>query len=112
MRLVVRDDTGRAQLMLVDGVRILGTAMLTWEEYRSSAKAVVSAVMELTASSLAERLGAALWRDTVASCHGDAVIARERLENLGWSQEKVARLASELAAGVAHDMAAMLPQHR
>lgn len=112
MRLVVKDETGRAQLLLVEGQRVLGTAVMTWEEYRSSAKSVLGVVLEMISKSLAEKLGAVLWKDTVTSCHGDAVIARERLENLGWSQDKIGRMARELAAEIAHDLAALLPQHR
>lgn len=113
MKLYVRDDKGRAQLMLVHGQNVLGMAHLTWAQYEHTLRQMLHAFDVLAKETLAKKLAEHLWRDAQTLVEGaSAELAKEKLLAFGWSQEKIDAYALELTRALKSELTKLLPEHR
>lgn len=113
MKLYVRDDGGRAQLMLVHGQNVLGMASMTWELYRQTVRVVLTAFTKMSQETIARVLAEHLWRDAQSSAEGaSAELAKEALLKFGWNQEKIDAYSLELTKHLNQELTKFLPEHR
>lgn len=114
MRLIVKDiGRGFFQLMLLRSNQIFGTANVTKDEYRDAVKALFLRVQDVVKSAISEKLGEALWRDAVSMAPGgEAELAKDKLLEFGWNQQKIENYAHILTEHLVHQLLKLLPDHR
>lgn len=114
MKLLVRDmGRGFTQLMLAKGQQVLGTATVTWDDYKSALKGIFMSVEEAARECISKTLAQHLWQDAQAMVAGsDAELAKEKLLEFGWNQQKIDTYAGLLTRALVQELTKYLPEHR
>ena len=114
MRLIVKDvGRGFFQLLLFRGSQVFGTANMSKDDYRDGVKELFLRVQKVVKDTIAEKLGEALWRDAVSMAPGgEAELAKDKLLEFGWNQQKIENYAHILTEHLVHQLLKLLPDHR
>jgi hypothetical protein len=113
LRIVVKDDRGAAKIQLLVGNEVVGIAHMSWTSYFGTVRSLLLNVAKVAQEDIAKNLAETLWRDAQSMVVGaDTELAKEKLLDFGWSQEKIEQYATELAKSLAQKLASHLPEHR
>lgn len=113
MRLEVRDDSGRAQLVLLNGRDVMGVAHMKWEVYHGIVRSVLSGLIKTMTPCISSSLAEHLWREAQTNAPGaDAEIAKQKLLDFGWNQESINQFSQALARTLAAEFTKFLPEHK
>jgi hypothetical protein len=107
----VRDDQGRASIVLNYDGRAVGIVSMSWLAYEALCREIMTNVVKIARNSMTENLGTLLWQDAQRSSQEDPDLAKRRLLEFGWSQEQIERYADVLAKNLATILVNVLPEY-
>lgn len=111
-RIDVRDDAGRAKILLLDGGNPVGMASVSWASYRQLISALVGMVTVDARAIVAKYLAERIWQDAQRASDNSTELAMTRLAQLGWTQATVDAYADEITRQLLDQLLARLPEHR
>lgn len=106
----VQQSGGFVRVQIIDGDKPVGLITMPLRQYHEAVKEMVMSLMVLAQSVISETLEKRLWSDAQSMTMGlDAEAAVHKMEAFGWTKEKVAQYASELALTLGQRIVEKLP---
>jgi acetyl-CoA acetyltransferase len=108
----VRSDRhGRAQIVLSSDQDVLGSAGMSWLDYQTIVRRLMTRVRAEIERTISRELGTRLWVDACSQAPGGSGdLAKKMLEDFGWTQDKIDAYARELSMKAAQDLVNLLPE--
>ncbi len=112
IKLTVRNDKGRAQLVLMHDKELIGMASMAWSIYKVAAKMLLEFVMTNATATLEKSLGTLIYKEAIRASGDDPERAAKKIAEMGWTQPDIERFAKTLAYDVVEGLVKHLPEHQ
>lgn len=110
-KLSVRDNLGHAIITLHDMKKPLGMATMPWYDYQQMWKEIAGRAQQICLTTIETKFGELLWQDTVSRCNNDTEMAKTKLLDFGWSNDKIKAYAAALTRDLIQSLLEHLPEH-
>lgn len=108
-KMKTESDFGRVRVTLLQDGAVVAVISIPQNDYREIARKLFAAVIVSGRESIAPVLGERLWQDAQSIFGLSPDLAKQKLLEFGWSQQKIDAYADELARAVARHLAELLP---
>jgi hypothetical protein len=105
----VEGDFGFARIVLTGDGKPVGVATMPYGEYVAIWRRLVSLALTTSRDATAQVLRERLYHDAVTIFGLSPETAAAKLQEFGWSEEKIALYAGEISMKIAEKIAEMMP---
>lgn len=106
----VESELSRAKIILSDGDRVAGVVTVAWNDYVTMIHGLMGLVLETSKDALKESLMKKLWADAQLMFDMSPELAKAKLLEFGWSEQKIEQYADELSIAIAQKLTDFIPE--
>lgn len=105
----VEEDFGRSRLILTGNSKPIGVITIPTGEFIGIWRKLMSSIVVIAKDSIKETLTNRLWHDAQLLFDNSPELAKQKLIEFGWSNEKIEQYSDELARELTKKLAEHLP---